>query len=191
MKGFSVVEMLVVVAVFAIGSLSIAATFLNFSRLHKRVANAEVLGEDIRFTTELLIRAARNNTVAYPPGATATSTPMGLFVLKSLAGTSMVSFKKFTSADAPCSGLVAGCLAMTTDGSTWTAITGKYVNIDRFDVYVTPTINPFYATGLGTYNNNSQPRITFVIDATYVAPGSTEKPQLSVQTSVSSRIYLR
>jgi prepilin-type N-terminal cleavage/methylation domain-containing protein len=191
-RGFSVVELLVVVAVFAIGSLAIISTYVNFTRLHQRVANGEVLGEDMRFTTELLVRAARNNTVTYPSGVTPLTGPVTQpFVLQSLDGNSTVSFQKFLAASPTCSGLSADCLALSINGGGWTPITGKYVNIDRFDVYVTPLINPFYDTGVGMYNNNNQPRVTFVIDASYKAPSAKDPVILSVQTSVSSRIYVR
>jgi hypothetical protein len=185
--------MLVVVAVFAIGSLALISTYVNFTRLHRRVANGETLGEDMRFTLELLVRAARNNTVSYPSGVTSLTRPVAPpFILKSVSGSSTIYIQKSLSTDTECSGLSADCLALSLDnGATWTAITGKYVNIDRFNAYVTPLINPFFDTGVGMYNNNSQPRVTFVIDASYKVPGAMDPVTLSVQTSVSSRIYVR
>jgi prepilin-type N-terminal cleavage/methylation domain-containing protein len=193
-RGFSVVELLVVVAIFAIGSLTIISTYVNFTRLHRRVANGELLGEDIRFTTELLVRAARNNTILYPTVPTALtplSSPLTQLDLKSANSSSTVSFKKFPSGDAVCVGLSADCLALSINGGAWTAITGRYVNINRFNAYVTPLVNPFYDAGLGMYNNSNQPRVTFLIDAAYIAPGIADPVILSVQTSVSSRIYVR
>ena len=190
--GFTVVELLIVVTIFAIGSLSVAATYINFTRLHRKVANAETLGQDLRFTTELLVRAARNNTVVYPPLPGALPVPSNTLDLVSSGG-SPLAFRKWGLAEAggPCAPVNADCLALSLDnGATWVPITGKNVNVDRFDVYVMPRTNPFEAVGL-TYDNNNQPRVTFVIDATYKTANALEQAKLSVQTSVSSRLYVR
>ncbi|OGL79199.1 hypothetical protein A3E39_04825 [Candidatus Uhrbacteria bacterium RIFCSPHIGHO2_12_FULL_60_25] len=191
-RGFTVVELLIVVAIFSIASISIVSTYINFTRLHRRVANAETLGQDLRFTMELLVRAARNNTVVYPALPASLSKPVGTLNLISSAGTP-VSFRRWGYAEigSPCLPLKADCLALSFDnGATWTAITGKNVNIDRFDAYVTPLQNPFEAVGFA-YNNNDQPRVTIVMDATYKNVVAQEQAKLSVQTSVSSRLYVR
>lgn len=192
LRGFTVVELLVVVAIFAIASISIVSTYINFTRLHRRVANAETLGQDLRFTMELLVRAARNNTVVYPALPGSLSAPVGTLNLVSSTG-NRVSFRRwrYNEIGSPCIPLAADCLALSLDsGATWTAMTGKNVNVDRFDVYVTPLQNPFEAVGF-TYNNNNQPRVTIVMDATYKNVAAQEQAKLSVQTSVSSRVYVR
>lgn len=189
-RGFSMTEMLVVVTIFAVASLTIAATHINFTRLHRRTANAEALGEDLRFASELLVRLARNNTVDYPPLPQSLSASSTLVLVSSTDGSGLI-VKRFGSSDAACTGLDAACLGLSRDGgASWGPITGKNVNIDRFDVYVTPSADPFEATGIGTYDNDLQPRMTLVIDATYLAP-ALESATLSLQTTVTSRIYLR
>lgn len=191
-KGFSIIELLVVVSIFSMASLMIAATFVSFSRLHRRVANAEVLGEDLRFVAELLVRAARNNIVDYPTLPGQFTTPTSTLQLVSLTSTSTIRAQRFTTSSATCAGLNASCLALSLNGGgTWTPITGKNVAVDAFRVYITPTRSPFQPTGVGTYDNNNQPRVTFQIDASYVATSTAERATLSVQTSVSSRIYVR
>lgn len=191
--GFTVIELLIVVFIFALGSLTIAATYINFTRLHRRVANAETLGQELRFAAELIVRAARNNTVVYPPLPGALSKPVGGLYVVSSSG-SYLGFRKWglTEIGGPCVPLGADCLALTLDqGAAWTPITGKNINVDRFDVYVTPQKSPFETIGVGAYDNNNQPRVTFVIDATYKTVNALEQAKLSVQTSVSSRLYVR
>lgn len=190
--GFTVIELLIVIAIFSIGALSIAATYINFTRLHRRVANAEALGQELRFAMELMVRAARNNTVSYPALPGSLAKPVGTLNLISSTG-STVSFRRWglTEIGGPCVPLNADCLALSLDsGATWVPITGKNINIDRFDAYVTPLQNPFEAVGLA-YNNSNQPRVTFVIDATYKNVVAQEQAKLSIQTSVSSRLYVR
>ncbi|MEN9557940.1 MAG: hypothetical protein RL141_309 [Candidatus Parcubacteria bacterium] len=184
-------EMLVVVAIFSIGSVVIAATYVNFTRLHRRVANAELLGQDLRFVMELLVRTARNNTVTYPPLPATLVSPSSTLALTSSGGTP-IFIRRFATSSSVCAGLNAACLALSTDaGLNWGAITGKQIAINRFEVYVTPTANPFETTGIGTYQNDQQPRVTFLIDAAYVTSSTLEKATLRLQTSVSSRVYLR
>lgn len=188
--GFTVMELLVVVLIFALGSLAVSATYINFTRLHRRAANAEALGEELRFVMELVVRAARNNTVEYPSLPGALSLPLAQLNLKNTAG-GTTSFTKLPSTDPACAGLGADCLALSFDGgATWTPVSGKNIQIDRFDVYVTPRKNPFQSVGL-LYDNDIQPRITFVIDARHLAKSPREIPSLSLQTTVSSRVYLR
>ena len=189
-RGFSMTEMLVVVTIFAMASLTIAATHINFTRLHRRTANAEALGEDLRFVSELLVRLARNNSVEYPALPNPITTTSSIALLSSTDG-SILIVQRFSSGSSVCSGLSAACLGLSRDGGgSWAPITGKNVNIDRFNVYVTPSIDPFQTIGIGSYNNSTQPRVTFLIDATYVSQ-SLESATLSLQTTVTSRVYER
>ena len=67
--GFTVVELLVAITLFSLMSLVLVQTFVSFNRLHRRTANAAVLGQDAWFAMELLVREARNKRLEYPAGA--------------------------------------------------------------------------------------------------------------------------
>lgn len=190
-RGFSAVEMLVVIAIFAVASVTITATYINFSRLHRRVANAEALGEDLRYTAELIVRSARSNTIDYPSLPSSIASPSSTLRLVSLGG-SPIWIQRFATSSSVCTGLNVACLGLSTDsGTNWSAITGRNIAINRFDVYITPTQDPFEAVGIGVYSSNDQPRVTFQIDATYLTNNPLESADLRLQTSVSSRLYLR
>jgi prepilin-type N-terminal cleavage/methylation domain-containing protein len=191
-NGFSVVELLVVVTIFAVGSLAIASTYINFTRLHRRIANTETLGQELRFASELVVRAIRNNAPEYPPLPGALELPMHEIRLKSQNGNSSIWIQRFLAAEPPCTGLNADCLALSLDqGASWAPMTGKNVHIHTFDVYVTPTKNPFESTGVGSFDNDQQPVTTVLIGASFRTAHASEAASLSVQTSVSSRLYLR
>jgi prepilin-type N-terminal cleavage/methylation domain-containing protein len=190
-RGFTVMELLVVVLLFSVASVAIASTFINYTRLHRRAANAETLGEEMRFVLELMVRAARNNTINYPSLPAGITNPSGRLNLISRAG-ARTSFGVFASTAPVCTGLNAACLAISLDGgATWSAMTGKNIQVDRFDVYVTPARNPFQPVSLGAYDNDRQPRVTFVIDARYLSSNPREIANISIQTSVGSRLYIR
>lgn len=187
-RGFTAAEMLVVVGLFSVGSLIITATYINFTRFHRRVANAEILHEELRFVSELLVRAARNNPVDYPNLPLQIVSPSSTLSLDTPSST--MKIRLFASSTSPCSG--SACLGLSlNNGVTWTPVTGKRISVDRFQIYVNPVRSPFQATGIGSYDNNNQPRVTFLINATYQATSTLEKATASIQTSVSSRVYLR
>lgn len=194
-RGFTIVELMLVVTLFAIGSIAISATYINFTRLHRRAANAEILGEEARFAMELMVRAARNNPVNFYQSATYPTTlprrwtrlslgeyPGGRIYVQRLAGT-----------HSACIGLeVDYCLGLLIDGvATWTPITGKHVNVTSFVVVYTPYESPFISTGVGTYDNDQQPRVTITMELEYLANNPREQADLSIQTSVGSRVYVR
>lgn len=189
-RGFTVMELLVVVVIFGIGSLAISATYINFTRLHRRAANAELLGEEMRFAMELIVRAVRNNRVSYDPN------PLN-YQMTSIQlvdrDANPIVIGRADDESAVCAGLDANCLALY-NGVQWAPITGKNVNIKQFYTYVTPLADPFDVVGGGVYGqyaNDQQPRITFVIDAEYVGANERETASMSIQTTVSSRVYVR
>jgi hypothetical protein len=184
--------MLVVTALFAIASLTISATYINFTRLHRRVANAEYLGEELRFAMELMVRLARNNAVKYPPLPNTIAYGTSSLALKSTTSATTTYVERFATSSAVCAGLNAACLGLSTNGgTTWSAITGKNVAIDRFKVFTWPDRDPFQPVGVGGYNNNYQPRMIILLQGSYVASSTLERASLGLQTAVSSRVYLR
>jgi hypothetical protein len=165
---------------------------VNFTRLHRRVANAEYLGEEVRFAMEFMTRLARNNIINYPNLPTAIDSPTTTLSMESLTSATTTIIRQFTSNSNVCAGLNGSCLAFSQNGgTTWASITGKNVNVTHFSVQVKPTLNPFEQVGVGGYNNNEQPRVTFLIDAMYPATSTVERATISVQTTVSNRVYLR
>lgn len=183
--------MLVVVSIFITASVAIVATSVNLTRLHRRASNGERLGEDLRYTMELLVRLARNRRVVYPTlPSTLSAKTSSLTLIDSNGSTLIVTL--LPKSNTVCGGLNANCLAIdpTGTGTNYTALSGKNVNISRFDVYVQPTSDPFQLSA-GAYVSNLQPRVTFVIDANYVTTSTKEAASLGVQTTVSSRVYVR
>jgi prepilin-type N-terminal cleavage/methylation domain-containing protein len=186
--GFTIFELLVVVSIFAIGSLIITATYINFTRLHRRAANAELLGEEVRFAMELIVRAARNNRMYYVQNPY----PWRADRLPLLDGDGRwIYIWRYPETDPICAGLNGDCLAMRMQGGSWTPISGKNIDVSRFNVFLTPLEDPFQPTGIGTYANDMQPRATIIMEATYRGASERESPSITVQTSVSSRVYVR
>lgn len=186
------IELLVVLLLFSLGSISITATYINLSRLHRRVANAEVLGQELRYITELMVRATRNYRVSYVTNPVNYSRT---FVDLLNSSNNQVSFAWSAAGNAVCSGLnvQTGCLTMYVQNVTasYIPLSSKNIDILDFRVYTTPVSDPFTPVSLGVYANNRQPVITYFIKAQYYSSDPRERPTLTVQTSVESRVYVR
>lgn len=190
--GFTVVELLVVLLLFSLGSLAITSTYINLTRLHRRVANAETLGQELRYITEMMVRATRNYRVSYATNPVASPRT---FVDLLNASNNQVSFAWSAAANAVCSGLnvQTGCLTMYVQGTTpsYIPLSSKNIDILNFQVYTTPTNDPFTPISLGVYQNNRQPVVTYFIRAQYNSIDPREEATVIVQTSVESRVYVR
>jgi prepilin-type N-terminal cleavage/methylation domain-containing protein len=188
-SGFTLMEMLIVVALFSMVMVVITQTFTSFNQLHRKIANRAVLSQDLRFTMELLVRAARNRPMSYANAPIAARSSE--LRLSQDDGTEMV-FRRSDVGDARCGDLATvACLLLSTDGgSTWVPITGKRVHVERFDVYVRPSVSPFVLSG-SSYPNATQPFVTFSLRMRYMAEREKEQETLEAQTTVSSRVYLR
>ncbi len=191
-RGFTVIELLVVIAIFSFASLAISATYINFTRLHRQAANAEALNTDLRYISELIVRAVRNNRLDYSTNPIP-SPRSQLSLLNS--GNLQIAFSSRAPTDSACTGLnvSTACLAMFIQGrtATWTPLSGKNIDILQFQVYVTPTADPFTPIGYGVYANNQQPVVTVFIQGRYNATNPRERATVSIQTSSASRVYVR
>lgn len=184
--GFTLIEMMIVVALFSTAAVVLSQIFVGFNRLHHKVANQSILGQDMRFVMEYVVQAARTNQIDYASPVLPKGTVLRL--ITPTGGTVQISLQPSAVCD-DSSG--ASCLAVSTDGgATWQPLTAKRVNVKQFDVYVRPTTSPFVLAN-GAFTSNVQPFVTVHLVLEYLAPLETERVMLSSQTSVSSRVYLR
>ncbi len=191
LPGFSVIEMLVVVAVFSFSILILSQTYLSFIRLSHRTANSSAVQQDMRFVLEYITRMARHTAIEYPvpPGSldAATST-----LVLSRDDQPAWIIKLSDTGDVLCGDLPeVKCLLVSSDaGVNWAPITSKKVNVEKFQILVRPSVTPFVLSG-NNYVNNQQPFVTLLIKMTYMAPNDREVVSLEAQTSISSRVYVR
>ena len=190
--GFSLIEILIVVALFALASIILSQVFLSFNRLHRKISDQVVLSQDMRFAMELLVREVRNKSVNYQAayatgGSVASSSEMHLLGTNDATDVAVTNDQTICG-DAP----GTNCLVLSKDsGTSWSPITSKHVNVLLFGAYVRPTTSPFVLQPDGTYPNNVQPMMTINLNLQYLAPNPADDTSLQAQTSVSSRIYQR
>lgn len=181
-------EMLIVVALFSTMAVILSQLFVSFNRLHRKVSNAALLGEDMRFATESLIRLARNHRIDYTQSPLAAHATEMRFLASDGTSVRVAARPGNTDCQDP---TVSQCLALSLDGGvSWQPITARRVEVTNFDVYVRPLNSPFIPSD-GGYDNNLQPFVTFNIGLRYIGDTPTDGANLQAQTTVSSRVYLR
>jgi prepilin-type N-terminal cleavage/methylation domain-containing protein len=186
--GYSLTELLVVMLLFSMAMLILSQTYIQFMRLSNKTANAATVQQDARFAMEFFARAMRTAEVDYSSPVLASDTELRLFKL----GGDSIMIKKSAVGDALCADApTISCLLVTTDsGATWAPLTSKNVNVDVFKVYVQPTASPFELSGFN-YTNNNQPFAAITLTLTYNARNPRESFTQTVQTGISSRVYVR
>lgn len=183
--GLTLIEILIVVALFATASVILSQTFLSFTRLHRKIANSAVLAEDMRYAMELMVRETRKKLINYA----APASPSVLRLVDAQGNTLDIASRPNPDCGDP---TVTNCLALSNDGgATWNPITGTHVNVKSFGVVVRPTVDPFATDASGAYLANEQPMATLHLELEYVAPNVRDNTSLEAQTTVSSRIYKR
>ena len=181
--------------VFSIAAAILSETFISFNELHRKVANAAILGQDMRFIMEALVREARNDEIDYAAYGGTVSPVSSILKLKKQNGIHIWIAMGAPGA-APGSPsceetTVAHCLSISIDdGTTWFQVTSPLVEVESFNVYVRPSVSPFVPVS-GSYPNDVQPFVTANLDLLYKAAQTKARVTLQAQTSVSSRVYRR
>jgi len=185
LPGYTLVELLIVTAIFTIAMTILSQTYISFNQLHRKVANRAVLGQDMRYIMEFFIRAARNLPIDYSASIPAKDDKLTFVVF----GFVPVTLAKRSAPDCTDT-TVSSCLAFSVSGGPWSQLTSNRVEVTNFDVYVRPAVSPFVPVG-GNYPNNTQPFVTINLGLKYKAERVKDEVTLQAQTSVSSRLYLR
>ncbi len=190
-QGFTLIEMLVAVTLFAIAGTVLSMTLVSFGRLHRKVAYSSVLNGEMRSIGDILTRRSRLTHLTFPSAGFATKVSSFQMTSKdpSVSGFEQIRL----GSGAECSDAsVTNCLVVdVVDGfgaSTTHAITGSRVNVTRFDVYPRPLTSPFAAVANPP---TIQPFVTVRIGLQYAAPDPRDVVALDAQTTLVFRDYQR
>lgn len=191
-KGFTLVEMLVVLAVFSVVTVVIVDIFMMASRAQKRTLVVQRIQADARYSMEAMAREIKMDMIDYDfYGGTINPGPQDVLALRDADDNSII-FKK-NSENCPVG--TTNCLVVSLDGgTTWASITSKGVNVEDLKFYIYPTKNPFKLIRIGevyTYEADNQPRVTIVLVTKGVGGRVEEQQTVYLQSTVSNRIYRR
>ncbi len=175
-EGFTLVEILMATAIFAIASLIICGIFINASNLQSQVSNYQKLQNDGRYIIEKIAKELRaKDVILIYPSDNPTST---LSFYTDEAGNNISIYF-----DSSTQSLI---YKKNTDSAP---LNSSDILVKRAKFFIYPTLDPFNTNSAST-TPDIQPRITLLLDIANISTPKYQK-ELIIQTTISSRIYKR
>jgi prepilin-type N-terminal cleavage/methylation domain-containing protein len=189
-KGFTLVEMMVVLAVFSVVMVVIVDIFMIASKASRRTLAIQQIQSDARYSMEAVSREIRMDEIDYDWSGYAggITTPEDALALRDADDNSII-FKKSSE---NCPSGTPSCLVVSLDGGiNWASITSLGNTVEDLKFYIDPLVDPFKMNVGHTYDSNHEPRVTIVFVTKGVGGRPDEQQTIYLQTTVSSRIYRR
>lgn len=187
-KGFTLLEMLVVSAIFVLTLTSMVSIFVETNRAQKRLANSEKLQADTRYVVELIAREVRNNRVDYAfytgGGDNLGAQPLNYLSLLN-SDDQKIRFRfidnkiqicRYVSVDINCINEV------------YYDVTPDDISVTSMKFFISPDTNPFVIYGA---TDNIQPMVTIAVTTQSKTPDLDTPKWIRYQTAISSRYYAR
>jgi prepilin-type N-terminal cleavage/methylation domain-containing protein len=193
-KGFTLIEILVVLAIFSVFVVLATDLFLTINRVQRETRVSERLLSESRYVLETISNEVRRGAIDYiaygdpvdPEDAIITPNEELIVITENAE---QIRIKKDTTF-CP-SSFSMPCVVISRDGgATWASMTPLGIKVVDFKIIIHPRRDPFYFSGTG-YLEDEQPKATVIITL-----GSTEELgpkyiEISNQTTVSMRTYGR
>jgi len=193
-KGFTLVEMMVAITVFATASVIISDLFLSFNRSQRRAQASQAVQSDARVLLANIVDKIRSGEIDYSVYTPNVTNPETELHLLSADGTEYVirrSDSDFVNTVCP-SAISTPCLEISADGgSTFSPMTSERLRVVGVQFYIQPIESPTTQTSPGVFDFNIQPRVTVVLGLQGTSTQAAEQGTAFVQSTVSSRVLLR
>lgn len=198
-RGFTVMETVVVLAIFSIAATYSLAIFVQSNQVQKRTANIQRALSDARYVLEVMAREVRMGHIDYSyyeeEGISLAQSNMPLPQGDEILAIRDVDNNpiRFQRAESSPDSERYVIKLYYEVGDEWLDITPEDLNITRLDFYISPEDDPFEWI-FGGYLNNKQPRVTIVLEteSLHFEGGADSESRLShFQTTVTSRKYAR
>jgi len=205
-SGFTLLELLMVAAIFSIVALIAVDLFFTVAKLQKRVTAIQRVESDARFTLEAMAREARMGMVDYDyylANAIDLTTKTDILATRD-QDSNLTIYKYQKDYQRAENDIILICAISPTEAqdkcdiapgqpnNKWEQVTPRDIRITNLSFYITPAKDPFvFDDETGAYLSNTQPMVTLVLQSR-----STSREQVSVvytnfETTVTSRIYKR
>lgn len=195
-RGFTLMELLVVLTIFSTVVVSASDIFLLANKSQRKIFGLERSQADARYTLEAITREVRGGAIdyAYYAGRAAPlATPDNELALIDSTNTK-IRFETSTAAtQSACADAQSRpCLLVTVGSNPAVAITPKKVAVRTAKFYVAPSSDPLaYDPVSGTYPVNVQPHVTIVLVLESRGDRVGEQSVVYLQTTATSRAYKR
>lgn len=216
-KGFTTVELMVVLSVFSLSVLIIIETFMLANRSQRKILEQQKLHSDLSYTLETIARAVRLGSIDYAYYSNSIINPLDELYLSNADGGQVVFKKGENQADGCVDDESSPCVILGVDldvdgdviaaeGDEFASLTAKGISINNVKFYVTPGSSPFLKVSCLVNEDctapgstclqtklcsvpDEQPIVTIVLSANTLDARKTET--MNLQTTVSSRAYYR
>ena len=181
-SGFTLVEVLVAIAIFVSSITAISAIFAYSSKSQRTTEAISEVQSDARFAMEVMAQSIRRGSIDYASSqyeGSIDSNPQAVLVLRDNAN-NQIWFKRAISGS-------TGVVQMSEDGIEWFDLTPIDVDIDLLKFYLSPLTDPFSANP----SINIQPKVTIVMTTSSATDVGEHLLPTFLQTTVSSRQYVR
>ncbi|MBI5077532.1 prepilin-type N-terminal cleavage/methylation domain-containing protein [Candidatus Falkowbacteria bacterium] len=186
-KGFSLIELIVVMALFLTLMLVVSDIFLSVSMVQRKTLAYQQAANDLQFNLEQIVQQIRLNKIDYDYYGGGLSNAVQELALRGADG-AQILFKKV---DAHCPVGVSSCVAQTADSQS-SIMTADNVNIEKLEFNIMPAKNPYdFDKTMNKFSSDEQPIVTVVLIGKTLAPIKDDQKEIFLQTAVSSRFYVR
>lgn len=193
-QGFTLVEMMVAITVFATATVMITNLFLVFNRAQRRAEASQNIQSDARQVLATMVDRVRSGEIDYAYYATPVANPETELAIVASDGFSYLIRRSDTDfANTVCpTAASTPCLEISNDGgATFSAMTSESLKVVGVQFYISPVESPLTESSPGVYAYDEQPRVTMVIGLQGTSSHAAEQGTTFVQTTVSSRVLLR
>lgn len=200
-KGFSLIEIIIAMAVFSIALVLSIDTFLLVGKNQNRFTAFQGVESDTRYAVTQIVRETQFGTIDYTfydgkaGGITLNTMPLFVLALKNKDNKTVVYRRSGGGTEWDGKGKsLEICLADITSacqtGGVWEKVTPKDVEVSDLQFFITPTEDPFAPQTNGHALVNGQPKVTLVYEGKSLRENAQTSP-LRTQTTVVTRWYKR
>ena len=191
--GFTLMEMLVVMGIFAVVLTAASDIFLASNRAQRKTLSMELVQSDARYAMEAIVREVRSGTIDYSwYAANAPLSGNGLSSALAIVDGQGDRILFYHSLAAEECGHADSCIMVSLNGGIAQPITPKGVSVRRASFYVRPTADPYAFDHLtGLYGSDEQPRATVSLEMDSDSVDPREKVSVFLQTTASTRNFRR
>ena len=184
-QGFSLVELLVAMALFLTVLLIVTDIFVSVSRREQLTLSHQRALNDLRYDMYFLTQQIKTNQINYKmyPQILGVTEPQ-LFLQDK--NEKAIIFK-VDGTNCPVG--VSKCLSYFKENVGWKVLSSNAVDFDFVKFYITPNQNPLELNAVtGQYLADEQTKVTIILKA--FAPSEPTR-KINLQTTVSGRVYGR
>lgn len=180
-KGFTLIEILVLVAIFSVVMVIALGALLAMSVSDRKAESIKSVADNLSFAVDSMSRALRTGTGYHCGSAGGQDCPSGSNILYFTSASGVQTAYQFAT-PGTCANAV-GCIQRSVFSGGW----GAWQDLTAPDVIVTN--GTFYVRGsLPGSADDMQPIVTVTL-AGYAQVSATEQSAFHLQTSVTQRIY--